>query len=107
MLEQMSFRSVHFQIGCFETIEDRRQTFQALFKRIAEHDDVIKVDQTNFPRQSREHEIHQPLEQGWRVGQSETENLESKGTSSRDEGGLVAVAFIYFRLPIRASKINC
>ena len=69
-------------------------------ERVSHDDDVIQINQADILGQPGENQIHQPLEQRRRVGQTETEYLVTKVVLSADSGSIATCQY-----PDRRSRL--
>ena len=105
-LEQLALGRFQFQVRRPQPVENGIQAFQMLFKGRRHNNDVVQKNQTGFPGESLHYQVHESLEDRWRVGQSERQHFKLEGTFPGDEGRFVGSFWIVFDLPVTLSQVQ-
>ena len=85
----MTLDGLQLQRMPFQTVEDSGQSLTVFLERSRENEDVVKVDQTDVIRQTRQDKLHRPSELTWRIAEPEAEHLKSPLSFPCDERCLV------------------
>ena len=87
--------------------ENGLEPLQMLLSCCAKDDDVVNVHDALSPRQATQHLVHEALEGGGRVRETERHHFEAIKPVRRAKRGLVATVLVDFNLPITTGEIEC
>jgi len=105
MLKETTFRWFELERVTVKSVKYSRQTLNMFVEGPRKDENVIQIDQTYVISQTRHDEFHYMRELTGCIRKTETQNLESPLSLSSDKCSLIAVALIYFHLPITPSEV--
>ena len=107
LCSECAFLGSEFELGVAEPLEDLSEVGEVLFPCGGEDDDVVQVEEADFPVESNQDSIHEAGEGSRSIAEAKRYLIEFKQLASAcTEGRLLLILLLYGDLPVSAFQVK-